>query len=480
MKKFTLITLLLLAALAQQSYAKDGYKIHLKFTDVKDTILYLAHYYAKPLPNQIYKADSGKVNSKGELFLKSDSAIVGGIYILLLSDHKTYFEFLLDNGDDITITLSVTKADDMNFKNSKSNDDFMAYEKFLKVFGARQQSIQSELSVAHTAADTEAVRKKLKESGKDLITYRRNYITKNPNTLLASIFKELEIPEVPEGKHYNADGKEDSAFAYHYYKDHYWDGFNFQDDRLIHTPILDTKLEEYFKSLVYPVPDSVQKEADMLLAKAKGTKEIFKYILWFTEHYAQDSKVMGMDAAAVYLIENYYMKGYATWLKQDDLQKYIDWARKTAPNVIGNMGMDISMPDINGVEKSVYDIKSKYTMLVFWSPDCGHCQREIPELDSVYNAVLKKKGVKVYAVRADGEESKWKEFIKKNKLEDWINVQDTDHTHQDFRKNYNIYMTPVIYILDEKKIIQGKQLDHTNVADVIEMLERREKMSKKQ
>jgi hypothetical protein len=40
-------------------------------------------------------------------------------------------------------------------------------------------------------------------------------------------------------------------------------------------------------------------------------------------------------------------------------------------------------------------------------------------------------------------------------------------------------MTPILYLLDEKKIIRGKRLDYLNIADVMEMLERKAKTNTK-
>ena len=57
------------------------------------------------------------------------------------------------------------------------------------------------------------------------------------------------------------------------------------------------------------------------------------------------------DADFVYLVEKYFMKGDAYWLSQEDLQKYIDRVQKIAPNVIGNVGPEITMQDIDGKER---------------------------------------------------------------------------------------------------------------------------------
>lgn len=478
MKKLFLF-IALLTAVSGIATAKDGYKITLKFTDMnlKDSVVYLAHYYGKPLPT-IYKADSGKFDKNNTAVIESNEKIVGGIYIMLLSDHKTFFEFLLDNGDDMSITATAAGLPDgLIFKNSPENERFVTYERFLKEFGQGQQKLQEEMKAAKTKADTESIRTRAAAANKDLMKYRIDYIAKYPNSMLANVFKAIFVPTVPEGKHYLANGKEDSSFAYNYYKKHYWDQFNFKDNRLIHTPLYDAKLEEYFNKLVLPYVDSQKKEADTILARTRGQEDLFKYTLWWLTKNAEGSKIMGMDEVFVHLVEKYYMKGDAYWLTNDDLQKYVDRAQKIAPNVIGNLAPEIVMQDFAGKQIKLSDVKSKYTLVVFWTPGCGHCQEEIPKIDSVYRASLKAKGVKIYAVRTEDDPQQWQDFIKKHNLTDgWYHVWDPERK-SDYRSKYDVYSTPVIYLLDEKKIIRGKRIDHSNIGQVIEMHERKSKQA---
>ncbi len=480
MKRITLISLLLIAGLSQNLFARDGYHISVKFTDMKDTMVFLAHYFGEPLP-KIYKADSARFDKNGVAVMDSKEKVLGGIYIILLDDKKTYFEFLLNNGDDMTITATAEKLPTgIKFKGSPENDKFMEYVGFLKDFGEKQQALQKQFEAAKTKDDTATVRAKSVEESKKLTNYRRDYIKSNPNTMLSSIFKSLEVPQVPEGKHYLADGTTvDSNFAYNYYKKHYWDDFNFQDDRLIHTPIYNGKLDEYINKMTLPWPDSMEHEADWLLKQTKGTTELFKYTLWWMTHNVENSKIMGMDEVFVYLVENYYMKGDATWLTNEELQKYTERASKIAPNVIGNVAPEVKLKEIStGKEVSMLGVKSKYTLLIFWSPGCGHCITEMPIIDSAYKASWKAKGVKIYSVITE-EEKKLDDFIKKNKLDGWIITSDPEHTG-DFRSKYDVYSTPTIYLLDEKKIIRGKRLDHTNIGTIIDFLDKKEKKEKEQ
>ena len=480
MKRISLVVMLL-AGMAMSSFARTGYTIHLKVAGVKDSMVYLVHYYGKALPT-IYKRDSARFDKNGVAeFKTNDPTFIGGIYMMLMSDHKTYFEFLLDNGADISINADIAKLPyGVTFKNSPENEQFQAYVDFLKGYGGKQDALQKEFKAAKNAADSAAVRKEAQASSKALIAYRREYAAKHPGTLLSAIFNALQTPQVPEGPHFLADGvTRDSTFAYNYYKAHFWDGFNFQDDRLIHTPIYDAKIDEYMNKLVLPFPDSVEHEGDMLLKKAAGTKELYKYTLWWLTKTAENSKIMGMDEVFVYLVENHYMKGEATWLSAEELGKYTDRAQKIAPNVIGNLAPEVKLPNVlTKKEESLQSISAKYTLLIFYSPSCGHCQKELPELDSLYRSVLKGKGVKIYTVATEGDEAAITDFIKKNKLESWTNTWDHEHVG-DWRGKYDVYSTPTIYLLDEKKIIRGKRLDHTNLGSLVDMMEIKERKSKK-
>jgi len=274
MNRITLVAVLLFS-MAFRGVARDGYHITLKIPALKDSMVYLVHYYGKPLPT-IYKSDSAKLDKKGvAVFDNKDPEFIGGIYMMLLSDRKTYFEFLLDKGADMTITADISKLPQgLTFKNSPENEHFQDYVAFLKGYSAKQQDLHKEYANAKTAEDTAAIRKKSAATSKELTNYRHEQAAKYPGTLLATIFHGLEIPQVPEGEHFLPDGKtKDSAFAYNYYKSHYWDTYALKDDRLIHTPIYDAKLEEYINKLVLPWPDSMIKESNMLLAKTKGSKK---------------------------------------------------------------------------------------------------------------------------------------------------------------------------------------------------------------
>ncbi|MFA6056765.1 MAG: thioredoxin-like domain-containing protein [Taibaiella sp.] len=466
---------LICSALSIASFAKDGYKIEVNFKqDVKDEYVYLAHYYAKPLPT-IYKTDSAKVINKRKAIIETTDSTLGGIYMVLFDNRSKFAEFILQNGDEFSINVDTMNIpENITFKNSPENTRYVEYEKFLMGYGKKQRVYVEELKTAKNAADTQAIKDRSAKTGKELTAYRKDYVKKYPGTFLASIFNALTIPEVPEGKHYIAGTKTiDSIYSYTYYKEHYWDKFDFNDNRLMNTPIYDGRLDEYFNRLVLPLPDTMNMESDKLLAKTRNSKELFKYSLHWLAGNAERSKVMGMDEVFVHLVEKYYMRGDAYWLDSAGLAKYEDRAKKIAPNVLGNTAPDLVMQDIWSLQdKTLSKEEGKYTMLVFWSKECGHCMKEIPQLDSLYNVALKKKGVKVYSVSTEGDLTDIQKAVDKLKIKEWTNVVDANNKTE-YRSKYDIYSTPKVYLLDENKKIIGKGLDHGNVLEVIEFAEKK-------
>jgi thiol-disulfide isomerase/thioredoxin len=360
----------------------------------------------------------------------------------------------------------------ISFKRSSLNEDFKAYQGLLTAFSSTQKPLQASLAQAKNADDSSVIIKKMQELGKEVVAYRRNYIKAHPGNLLSSIFSAMEIPEIPKELPLLPAGKVDSSFAFTYYKTHYWNGFNFRDDRLIHTPLLQSRLNEYFNKLVYPQEDSAIVAADSILSFMRGSENLFKFTLNWLSANAQTSNIMGMDKVFVHLVENYYMKGDAAWLSNEELTKYIERAQKIAPNVINNPAPELNAFEVDMNPKSLYDFKARYTLLIFYSPDCGHCIKEIPVIDSLYRATLKEQGVRIWAFNVDKEDLKWRTFITKYKLEDWQHIWDPKHTSRYWAK-YDVQMTPSIYLLDEQKIIRGKKLDKTTIPKVVDFLERK-------
>jgi hypothetical protein len=72
----------------------------------------------------------------------------------------------------------------------------------------------------------------------------------------------------------------------------------------------------------------------------------------------------------------------------------------------------------------------------------------------------------VYAVSLTVDPKTWKDYIRSQKIP-WTNVHDPNH-ESNFRKLYDVYSTPVVYLLGKDKKIIAKRLSIEQVKDMIE------------
>lgn len=443
--------------------SSSGYDIRVHLNDYHNGKLYLGNYYGQ----QTYLIDSAEMNNYGEVTFEGKDTLEGGIYFILLPEKERYFELLIDRNQHFGIIADTAEGfKNISFTNSPDNVLFTGYNHFLR-------KEQEKIIQARKVGDDSVVIRQLQEkNGKEIEKYRNDFQKEHPEDLLSVIFRAMQDPIIPASLKNEKDST-DKALAFSYFKKHYWDNINFADNRIVRTPVLATRLQRYFTQMVVPVPDSVNEAADKILAKANANKEVFKYVLWWLTYHYETSPYMGMDAVFVHLVEKYYMTGQAYWLTKDQLQKIIARASQIAPNLIGNTAPDLAMKTPAMKPVSLWGVKSKYTILVFWDPTCGHCQIVVPELDSAYEHHWKKEGVKMMGVLAGGTQDQWHQFIKEHHMEDWVNAWDPDHS-TDYRRLYDVYMTPVVYLLDEHKKILAKQLDVKQLSDFLDHLNSKE------
>jgi peroxiredoxin len=459
-RSFTILMFISLFFLKSVS-AQEGYQVKVKVAGVRDSMCYLANYFG----DKQYLKDSCLADAQGSFVFKGKEKLGGGIYLVVIPG-KRYFEVLIDKEQNFSLeTDTVDFVKHMKIKGSQENTVFYDYLKFIGEKSKAIEPLRAEYeSVKSDPAKSEDVKKRMAVIDSSVITYKDAFMKNNPDFLLTKVFKvteEVKMPEIPK----KADGSLDSLFMYNYYKAHFFDNIDLKDDRLLRTPVFHPKLEQYFKKLTLQMPDSINKEADQIIAQLNPGSEMFKYVVWWVTNTYETSNIMGMDAVFVHMVEKYYTKEKAFWVDDAQLYKIQDRARVLKPILVGTKVKNIVLNDSLGRPHSLYDVKSKYTILYFWDPDCGHCQKITPKLKESYDKI-KSKGVQVFAVCTEVEIDKWKKFIREKDL-NWINVADPE-LHNNFRHDFDITTTPQIFLLDENKNIIAKKIEVDTMNDILE------------
>ncbi len=454
---------LLLASIFTHTYGQQDYLIKFKINGLKDTTCMVAYYYS----NGTYIKDTLKVDGSGRCVYKAPSDLPKGLYLLVITD-KQYFDFAVNKDHKFSMETTLGNlVEKMIIKDSPENELFYKYLRYNRMKFDQVQELDKKSKLAGDQKDTLKVySEKITGINKELIAYKLGIVDKYPDSFTAFMINAMREPEIPETP-LLANGKPDSTFPYRYYKAHYWDGTSFTDDRLLRTPVFHNKLKKYFDNLVVQNPDSVIREIDVLVERTRPNPEMFKYLIWFFTYRYENPEYMGFDKVFIYLVDKYYITGQTTWITKTVNENIIKKANKIRPLLLGQVAPNMIMQDTNYQLISMHSIQADFLLLLFWDPDCGHCEKEIPIIKEFYDVAREKFKFEVFAVCSDTSMVKWKNSIKKKNMT-WINVDGPRTLTGDFHDQYDIISTPVLYLVNKKKEIIAKRLPAEKIAGFIE------------
>ena len=442
---------------------KPGYQIKGNIKGITNADVLLANYYG----DKQYLKDTAHADAAGNFVFEGKKTLPGGIY-LVVTPRKNYFEIIIDKEQFFsfeTDTLNFIKS--MKIKGSADNILFYDYLKEGILVQQKMDSLTRSLAGVKTKTDTTATYDAMKKWNAHINEYRNQFIKDYPETFLAKLFKSIPDPEVPKAP-ILPNGRPDSIWTYYYYRNHCLDNVDFGDNRMLRTPVFYQKFEKFITQTVPQIPDTIILEADKLIERSRSDSEMFKYVVWWVTYHYETSKIMGLDAVFVHMIEKYVQTDQTWWNDSTTKAKLIERAKKISPNLIGNKAPDLKMLDMYMNPIDMNEIKSDGLIFIFWDPTCGHCKKEIPKLDSLYKELLRPNGVEVWGVNLEGDQKEWMDYVNEHHLE-WINVWDPYNT-TNFRKTYDIYSTPVIYVLDKDRNIRYKRIDVDQVSKVFEKI----------
>ncbi len=453
------------------SQNSSAYSYKFKIAGAEDTTIYLANYFG----NKLYYFDTAQSDNNGVVIFEGDS-LHYGVYAVVTPGSK-YFEIICNEP---TIEIHTSTSDftgAMKIVNSKENQIFMDYVNHLR---DRRQDV-NKLVEEEKTLDKEKDKKKLEKIqskkrsiDKAVKKYQNDLVDKYKETLVSKVLRmsiDVEIPEEIKG---------DSLKPYYYFRKHYWDNIDLKDDRLVRSPIFHRKLQYFFDKMVPKQPDTTLAVIHPLIATLNDRSDMFKYIVHHITYKYETSKIMGMDAVFAGMIRYYERdqitgKTRAFWLKKDKVDEIVDRMLALGRIRIGGPAPRLILLDTT--EKNwvdLYEVQADWKILIFWSPDCGHCKKELPKYKQIYNK-FKPHKVEVVAVGTELENVKWRKVIQDLEL-DWVNISDNPEVNEkaqkyivedrlttleslNFRSTYDVYSTPKVFLLDKANNIVMKQVD---------------------
>lgn len=476
-----------------------GQKLRFKVANYdKDTTVNLVRYFGKGL----YYADTAEI--KNGIVEFDGSKQKAGILALYLPDQKM-MEFVYNNEE---VNIECAYPDLMGTSKVKKSAENLIFHDYVRFMNTKHVQMENYNNQKKTYKKEDMEYKKLEKLttaiNEEVLAKQNEIIQNNPNTLVAKIVKmsmDVVIPEAPKDE----NGKViDSMFRYKYYHNHYFDNFDFTDDRLVRTPIFHSKMAPYFsKESMFQHCDTILKYAFKLCDQMSDQSETYQYTVSYITSTYEQSKIMNMDKIFVEMADRYYCppndKGEprAFWVPQASLDKICEKAETNRLLVFGKRPPNLILRDTtdsNWID--FYSLKSEYTVLYFWDPECGHCNKVTPKLQTLYEKKLKDRNVEVFAVgkAVDKDFQKWKDKIKKEGFT-FINVAVTASMYKDamdktdnqrklmemlryttleslnYQKTYDVFSTPRVFVLDKDKKIIAKSLSISQLEDFLDRMQ---------
>ncbi|MBO0934584.1 TlpA family protein disulfide reductase [Fibrella aquatilis] len=440
---------------AAQSTA--GHRIAGRVKGLADTTVILAHYQYDA--THYVPKDTARVDAAGNFVFQGKKPLPGGLYLVVMPKGQFFDLMVVEQQFSFETDTADSGRKNMKVTGSPENIAFYEYQHRLRdaFDGMRKLDKQPK---------SEAITQQLRALQKEAGQYRTDFLVKNDKLFTTKILRASADPEIPTPPK-AANGRPDSIWQFNYYKNHYWDNFDFSDDRMLRTSMIQPKIDRYLKELTVQQVDSLTKEADFLVKKASANKDVKSYVIWYITSQYERPKVLGTDGLFVHMIEKYWLTKELPGIDSATLKSVSERVAVLKPLQVGKplplpaVGDTLARP-INLVTATQ---GAAYTVFFFYAPHCGHCREAAPKLKAFADSP-EGKGVKVVAIAIEDNVDDWKKFIREFKLTSWVNGY--DHKQQiDFRRQYDVFTTPTIYVLDKNRAIIARALPVEQVADFL-------------
>lgn len=424
-----------------------GYQLNVTSDSCFNEEIILARYYGTTL----YPVDTAQCSSLGLSTFQKDKILDQGLYALIIPN-KTQADLLITDKQTLEIQLKNSKTSKIQVKGDEQSAAFAAYGNFMRRMQTkRETTIVRYKQNAQNNDSLTVIRKELESLNQEVKNYYSSGISEFSGQLLSAIFEVLSPTHPPLALSVNQQLM--------FQKQHFFASLDFHDDRLVNTPFIVNQVDVYLNQIVDQVPDSLVKYAFKLVDKSTVNDAIFRQVCNQVFSFATKSKVMGMDKLQVELSKRYYLSGMAYWTNPTFIKKLTELVNKVEPILIGKEVPEVNLFSIDDDEGFVglKDIEAEYTLLIFWEPNCYHCQQAIPHVKKVTES-YPANTFRVYAVNTQQDVQLWKDFIFENDLYTWINVFDKNN-QSNFKNTFDVASTPMLYLLDKNKIIVAKKFD---------------------
>lgn len=387
------------------------------------------------------------------VFTFNTTKLVPGIYSFVLSEDM--FARFIINHENVEATSTLEGlADSVKIEQSEENRVYYSFLHARNIYNKKNEAISS---LRHTYPPKCKLYRVLTKEKKRIESGYNSTIRELINTPGDLFVSRVILSELPVKAPENLSPEQQRQYLIA----NWWSSFPLENPQIINTPSIADKLWDYFDLFYVDGTSRTEQEnyfkraIDEVMNQPGIPKEVQDFFVnEMVKTFAQSSH----DALINYIKKNYAQNG------AQDLDAEFDRILKTS---IGQFAPNFAI-ETDSVKTELLKLNCKGIALVFWSMECSHCRKLLPELKKSYKQ-LKTKGYEIVAVNLDAYRPAWKLDVLRNGYP-WININVQNPYNDPITTSYNISGTPTIFILDAEKRIVDKPSDIKSILKAFDSL----------
>jgi thiol-disulfide isomerase/thioredoxin len=190
-------------------------------------------------------------------------------------------------------------------------------------------------------------------------------------------------------------------------------------------------------------------QLDSILIAASKDSAIFRKTISFLEfpfsNPNSDYRNQSLYAKLLHIQIN------SNWYRAFEKEIAVGKLKLLQQNNVGSPAIDFNYLTPAGYKKQMYEIKTAYTLLYFYSPECNTCKQMKAALESlsVINDKILKKQLTVLAIYVDKDEKTWLDHLSEMPST-WTQGRDQgEYLYKN--RIYDLRAIPTLYLLDQDK-----------------------------
>lgn len=243
-------------------------------------------------------------------------------------------------------------------------------------------------------------------------------------------------------------------------------GFLTQDPDSLALAKLDGMLERYTEAISKESIEVKKAESDFLISSVSDSVTTQHIALWLYDHY-RESPVMGEEAVAIHLWDNWFQPGIIMMRSEFDRFDAELFATFNRSTLLGVKAPVVTLYKPCGGRITIPQ-DGYYSILFFFDTSCAKCRLEAQLMPQVLEKITFP--TRFYAVYCGQDKKEWcrfrSSFKVRNRQVKIVHAWDPK-IESDYIKLYGVMSTPRLYFTDTDGEILGRRLEIESLEEII-------------